>query len=98
MHAESLSRIQLFVTPWTIDHHAPLSMRSPGKNTRLGSHSPFQGIFSTRVSNLRLLHCSSLPSEPPGKPRWILRVRNPRYQKWTIKEENKVEAAGLLMT
>ena len=26
MHAQSLSRVRLFVTLWTIDHQAPLSM------------------------------------------------------------------------
>ena len=26
MHAQSLSRVQLLVTPWTVAHHAPLSM------------------------------------------------------------------------
>ena len=34
---------------------------SPGKNTRVGSHSLLQGIFLTQGSNLGLLHC-----------RWIL--------------------------
>ena len=27
MHAKSFSRVQLFVTPWTEAHQAPLSMR-----------------------------------------------------------------------
>ena len=26
MHAQSLSHVQLFVTPWTVAHQAPLSM------------------------------------------------------------------------
>ena len=34
---------------------------SPGKNTRVGSHSLLQGIFLTQGLNLGLLHC-----------RWIL--------------------------
>ena len=29
--AYSLSRVQLFVTPWTVVHQAPLSMRCPGQ-------------------------------------------------------------------
>jgi len=33
-----LSRIQLFATPWTVAHQAPLSMDSPGKNTGVGCH------------------------------------------------------------
>ena len=33
---------------------------SPVKNTRVGSHSLFQGIFSTQGSNLGLLHCTQI--------------------------------------
>ena len=32
----SSSRDQLFVTPWTVAHQAPLSMGSSGKNTGVG--------------------------------------------------------------
>ena len=37
---ESLSRVQLFATPWTVARQAPLPMNSPGKNTGVGYHSP----------------------------------------------------------
>jgi len=33
---------------------------SPGKNTGVGCHSLFQGIFPTHGSNLGLLHCSQI--------------------------------------
>ena len=49
------------MTPWTVAHHAPLSMDSLGKNTRVGSLALLQGIFPTQESNWDLLHC-----------RWIL--------------------------
>ena len=32
----------------------------PGKNTEVGSHSLLQGIFLTRVSKSRLLHCRQI--------------------------------------
>ena len=51
-----LSRVQLFVTPWTIQ-----SMSSLGQNTGVGSLSLLQGIFPTQGSNQGLLCC-----------RWIL--------------------------
>ena len=59
-------------TPWTVAHQDPLSMgqnSSPGKNTRVGCHFLFQGIFLAQGSNLCLLHCQagSLPLRP-GKP------------------------------
>ena len=39
------SRVQLFVTPWTIAHQAPLSMGSSGRNTGLGCRALLQGGF-----------------------------------------------------
>ena len=51
---------RLFVTPGTIDCQAPLSMYSPGKNTGVGGHALFQGIFLTQGSNPRLLHCRQI--------------------------------------
>ena len=40
-----LSRVQLFVTLWTVAHQAPLSIGSPGQNTGVGGHALLQGIF-----------------------------------------------------
>ena len=57
----SLSRVQLFVTPWTVARQAPLSMGTPSKNTAVRCHSLLQGIFPTKTSNPGLLYC-----------RWIL--------------------------
>ena len=45
------------MTPWTVAHQAPLSIGFPGKNTRVGCHFLFQGIFLAQGSNLCLLHC-----------------------------------------
>ena len=56
--AKLLSHVWLFVTPWTIAHWL-CPWNFPGKNTRLGCHFLFQGIFLTQGSNLgllRLLH------------------------------------------
>ena len=44
---KSLSRVQLFATPWN----------SPGQNTGVGRLSLLQGIFLTQESNWGLLHC-----------------------------------------
>ena len=51
-----LSPVRLFVTSWTRAHQAPLSRDSPGRNTGVGCHSLFQGIFLTQGSNLCPLH------------------------------------------
>ena len=49
--SKSLSRVWLFVSPWT----SPWS--SPGHNTGVGRLSVLQGIFPTEKSNPGLLHC-----------------------------------------
>ena len=45
---------------------------SSGKNTGVGSHSLFQGVFLTQGSNLVWHTAGRLPSEPQGKPGFLL--------------------------
>ena len=56
-----LSCAQLFVTPWTVAHQAPLSMGFSRQEYWSGLHGLLQGIFPTQGLNPGLLHC-----------RWIL--------------------------
>ena len=65
---KSLSRVQLFVTPWT-----SWSRESPGQNTELGSLSLFQGIFPTQGSNPGLLHCRQILYQlsPTMRETWV---------------------------
>ena len=54
----AFSSVWLFVTPSTIAHQASLFWIFPGKNTGVGGHFPFQGIFLAQELNpclLRLL-------------------------------------------
>ena len=54
MHAHSLSHVQLFVTPWTPEaSQGPWDFPwdFPGKNTGVGCHALFQGIFPIQGSN-----------------------------------------------
>ena len=53
---ESLSCVQLCVTPWTVPTRLLCPWNSPGENTRLDSHSLLQVIFPTQGSNPCLLH------------------------------------------
>ena len=41
--AQSLRRVQLFVTPWTAAHEAPLSIGFPRQDTGVGSISSSRG-------------------------------------------------------
>ena len=54
---KSLSRVQLFVTPWTVAHQAPLSLGFSRQEYWSGVHFLLQGIFPTQGSNPGLLHC-----------------------------------------
>ena len=52
---QSLSHVQLFVTPWTVACQDPLSMRFSMQEYWSGFHFLLQGIFLTQGSNLHLM-------------------------------------------
>ena len=51
----TLSRVQLFGTPWAIAHRLLGPWDSPDKNTVMGCHFLLRGIFPTQGSNSCLL-------------------------------------------
>ena len=51
------------VTPWTVAHQAPLSMKSPGKNTGVCSPSFVQGIFPTQGSEQSEVRPKNMPAK-----------------------------------
>ena len=54
------SHVQLCEPPWTVALQASLSKGFSSKNTEVGCHAYFQGIFLTQRSELCLLwllHC-----------------------------------------
>ena len=53
--AQSPSHVQLFATPWTVAHQAPL-WNSSGRNPGVGCHFLLQGVFLTQGLNLCPLH------------------------------------------
>ena len=62
-----LSRVWLFVTPWTVPPPHPRLLclwNFPGKNTGVGCHFLLEGIFLTQGSNLCLL-CSCTGRQIP---------------------------------
>ena len=62
--------VQLFVTPWTVAYHVPLSMGFPGQEYWSGLPFPSPGDLPDPGIEPRspVLQMDSLPSEPPGKP------------------------------
>ena len=51
-----VSRVQLYVFPWTVAHQAPMSMNYLGKNTGVCCNFLLQGIFLTQGSNSHFLY------------------------------------------
>ena len=72
-----LSCVQFLCSPINCSPPGLCPWSCPSKNTGVGCHFLFQGIFLTRGSNPGLLHsrpslvlqADSLLIEPPGKPR-----------------------------
>ena len=67
------SHVQLSVTPWTVAHHAPLSLGFSRQGYWKGTGRSLQGIFPTQELHPRLLgllhwQVGSLPLAPSGTP------------------------------
>ena len=68
-----LSCVQLFVTPWTVAHHAPLSMGFFRQEAWSGLPFPPPGNLpdpgiKPSFPVAPAMQVDSLPLEPPGKP------------------------------
>ena len=68
-----LSRVRLFVTPWTVAHRGPRPIEFSRQEYWSGCHFLLQGLFLTQGPNLQSLASSrqvdSLSLVSPGKPR-----------------------------
>ena len=66
---ESLGRVRLFVTPWTIAYKAPLSMGFSRQGCRSGLPFPSpEDLPDPEIEpGSPTLQADALPSEPPGK-------------------------------
>ena len=86
MHAGALlshfSHVQLFATPWTVVHQAPLSMGFSGKSTGVGCHVLLQGIFLTQYE----------PTRPPASPALAGRF----FTTWTAWEAHQDSCWGTM--
>ena len=70
MHScmKSLSRVQLFATPWTVAYQAPPSMEFSRQENWSGLPFPSPGDLPDPGIELRspALQADALPSEPPN--------------------------------
>ena len=69
LSVKSLSRVQLFATPWTVAHQAPPSMGFSRQEYWTGLPFPSQGDLPDPGIGPRspALQADALTSEPPGK-------------------------------
>ena len=69
-HAQLLSWVQLFSTPWTEAHQDPLSMEFSKQEYQSGLSCSASGdLLNPGIKPWSpALQADSLPSEPPGKP------------------------------
>ena len=66
--AQSLSRVRLFATPWTVAHQAPLSVKFSRQEYWSGLPFPSPGDPPNPGIESPALQADSLPTELPGKP------------------------------
>ena len=91
---KSLSHVQLFVTPWTVAHQAPLSMGFSRQEYWSGLPFPSPGIFPTQESNPGLLQSYGFSSsqvwmwELDYKESWVLK----NWCFWTVVLEKTLES------
>ena len=74
---KSLSRVQLFATPWNVAHQGPPSIGFSRQKYWIGLPFPIPGDLSDLgiQPGSPALQADALPSEPPGKLRQKLRQK-----------------------
>ena len=89
---KSLSRVQLFATPWTVAYQAPPSMGFSRQEYWSGLPFPSPGDLPNPgiEPGSPTLQADALPSEPPGKPRWALNQLNEGEKNVEEKTESKI--------
>ena len=89
------SRSVMFVTPWTVAHQAPLSMGFSRQEYWSGLPFPSPGDLPNPgiKSGSPALQADSLPSEPPWKPLFLVRIMFMAMRRW---EGQKLGSWGVL--
>ena len=82
MCANRFSRVQLFATPWTVAHQAPLSMGFSRQVNWSGLPCPPAGDLTDPGVEPASLASSALArgfftTAPPGKPNLFFRINSP---------------------
>ena len=70
LKVKSLSRVRLFVTPWTVAHEVPPSMEFSRQEYWSGLPFPSPGHLPGIEPGSSTLRADALPSEPKNIPLW----------------------------
>ena len=83
---KSLSRVRIFVTPWTVAYHAPPAVGFSRQEYWSGLPFPSPGDLSNPGIEPRspVLQADALPSEPPGKLPVVLKRALLLYSLWSF--------------
>ena len=82
MKVKSLSRVQLFVTPWTVAYQAPQSMGFSKQECWNGL--PFPSPDPGSEPDSPALQADALLSEPPGKPKSAEHSHNAKSESHSV--------------
>ena len=95
---KSLSRVQLFLTPWTAACQAPLSMGFSRQEYWSGEPFPSPGDLPDPGIKPRspTLQADALTSEPPGKPQSQSQIPIPIPKKGNAKECSNYHTIALI--
>ena len=88
--AQSLSRVWLFVIPWTAAHQASLSVEFPSQEYWSGLPFPTAGDLPTQGLSSILLHWQqAFNTAPPGKPNDLSMPLPKIYLKEQVEHQRK---------
>ena len=90
--------VQLFVTPWTAAHQAPLSMGFSRQEYWVGCHALLQGIFPTQKSNPYHKYATLAARFFTTNTPWEAHICTVVRLKWGLAEFHMDEVDGTLPT
>ena len=93
---QSLSRVQLFATPWTAAHQASLAITNPPESTQTHIHWVGDAIQPSHSVIPRLLLPSIFPSIRVFSNESALRIRWPKYWSFNHNISPSNEHLGLI--
>ena len=93
---QSLSRVRLFATPWTIACQASLSITNSWSLLKLMSIEAVMPSNHLILYHPLLLPCSIIPNIRVFSNEWVLHIRWPKYWSFSFSNSPSNEYSGLI--